>query len=282
MWDQCYSSKGDINQFKIFNGKYSELSDEIYQAHLEYVQKLRLIVENNEEIFDDTSKWVQIWSEYIEFETTYSDPLRFRQSWYRPLVETNKRKNLTNKLANLKKKIAAQAKQVDDMEKKHHGLNCLKYIEEYEAEHKELQNEIKNIRLTKNKFVANKPVFGKSPSSNANIGDSSKATNIKASKCLAANKLATSASCSKLAIASAKKIQTPLSNNKYSKNFLPGHSHYGKMSAKKGASSSNGKSSDCLTLNAQKTPFTCQKNKPKFSRKVIYFLTYFLILILIF
>lgn len=95
--------------------------------HESYLHELSELYEKRIELTRKIKQWDQIWNDYTQFEIEYSDPNRFKQKRYSPLIENKLRTKFNSDLNKLEKEILHESDQFLKNEGKEFKVNGLKF-----------------------------------------------------------------------------------------------------------------------------------------------------------
>jgi hypothetical protein len=120
-----------------FSFKDKQLTENLFTRHETYLAELNEIYAKRIELTNKIRNWEKIWNEYRQFEIDYSDPNRFKQKRYSPLIENKLRTKFTSDLGKLEKEILSECERFarnEGSEFKVDGVNFASRVAQKRAE----------------------------------------------------------------------------------------------------------------------------------------------------
>jgi protein regulator of cytokinesis 1 len=106
LMDKMYIVGDDQMQFLLSSDDFNE---ELLAMHEKQLEELRFLYDENQDLYEKTRKWSEVWDEYVAFEEKTKDPQRFKQRGYNMLEEERQRKAFKIQLPKLEEDIVTHA-----------------------------------------------------------------------------------------------------------------------------------------------------------------------------
>lgn len=151
-----------LNQEMLLSNDFTE---DLLEMHEKKLEDLKFNYDEFALLYEKTSKWMQAWADFVQFEEITKDPSRLTQRGYSVLEESKKRNKFEKELP----KLVADITQLADEYAKLNGgtsftINDLyfsEFIERKKCDHEEnKQNERKEKQMMKDQIKKNESKFG--------------------------------------------------------------------------------------------------------------------------
>lgn len=105
-------------EVKKMNQEYlcsTDYTEQLLTTHEEKLEDLKFRYEECQALYEKTTQWSNLWSQFVQFEEKTKDPLRFKQRGYNMLEEEKQRKRFNNELPKLEEELKQLAEEYKQM-----------------------------------------------------------------------------------------------------------------------------------------------------------------------
>lgn len=149
LWDEYKYNKVDrIEMQKLIDEE--NVTEQLYDMHKKYLDDLLKYGKKHETLIKSLNAWITKWENFCNFDTTYSDPNRFRSKGYSALYEQKERHSYEIGLLRLEKKLIESQNEYlsnENEEFEIDGLSLRDFISMRKTEYESQKEEARKQRL---------------------------------------------------------------------------------------------------------------------------------------
>ncbi len=146
----------------------TEYTEELLSKHEQKKEELEFAYEESQTLYEKATKWIELWTSFIEFEEKTKDPARFKVRGYNMLAEEKQRKVFNSQLPKLEEDLNIHAREFAETGDKKaftiYGLFFSEYIQRKKQDHEESKmNERKEKQIMRDNLKRNESRYGSKP-----------------------------------------------------------------------------------------------------------------------